>query len=80
MKVLIVIGVMLLIMGSLGLSFALNHNYISNEEFKACQDEGISPPYQSVNQQQFNFWSGVFSLFWGLVILVFVSATYILKP
>jgi len=67
MRGLVVIGVMLLIVGSLALSLASNQQYMSDEGFAAYQDQKKFPPCQSANQQEFNFLSGWACLIFGLV-------------
>lgn len=71
MKTLIVIGITLLIMGFMGLWLASNLTYIPEEEaltyIEAKPQKWM--PFQSVNQQQFNFLSGVLSLTFGIAVL-----------
>ena len=79
MKGLIVIAVALLIIGSLGLLLASNQKYIPEEEALAYLDAHEPMPYQSVNQQQFNFISGVLSFTLGLAVLVSVGVLRIIE-
>ena len=71
MKMLIVIGVALLIIGFMGLWLASNLTYMLEEEALTYTEAEPQEwmPFQSVNQQQFNFVSGALSLALGIVIL-----------
>ena len=71
MKTLIVIGLALLIMGFMGLWLASNLTYIFEEEALTYVEAKPQKwmPFQSMNQQQFNFLSGVLSVTLGIVVL-----------
>lgn len=71
MKTLIVIGVALLIIGFMGLWLASNLTYMPEEEALTYIEAEPQKwmPFQSVNQQQFNFVSGALSLVLGIAVL-----------